>query len=68
MLGKGQENKDGETITGLEMNSSRVTSESFQESGGRKLGQGVGSRKWNDEWLHFSFRKFGRERGERTGS
>lgn len=50
------------------MNSSRVTSESFQESGGRKLGQGVGSRKWNDEWLHFSFRKFGRERRERTGS
>lgn len=42
----------------------KVSGEQWEEAGV----QGVGLRKRDDEWLHFSFRKFGRAREERTGS
>ena len=42
----------------------KVSGEQWEEAGV----QGVGLRKRDDEGLHFSFRKFGRAREERTGS
>lgn len=69
MLREGRGDKDGKEMSlDLGVSSSLVTSSRFQESRGRKPEQGVGLRKWDDEWLHFSFRKFGREKEERTGS
>lgn len=69
MLGEGQENEGGEHITGFGNEQftgdlCKVSGEQWAEAGV----QGVGLRKWDDEWLHFSFRKLGREREERTGS
>lgn len=54
----------------LEM-SSQFTGDPLKVSGEQREEarvQGVGLRKRDDEWLHFSFRKFGRAREERTGS
>lgn len=72
MLGAGQEDEVEENVIkfgnelfpGNLFKLSEFSGEQWEEAGV----QGVGWRKWDDEWLHFSFRKFGREREERTGS
>lgn len=67
-LGKAKQNKDGQHFMGF--GNEEFTDDLFKVSGEQweETGvQGVGLRKWDDEWLHFSFQKFGREKEERTG-
>lgn len=53
-----------ESLPGNLLELAELSGEQWEEAGV----QGVGWRKGDDECLHFSFRKFGREREERTGS